>query len=88
MKEIFFYMVAVIIWGAMGAIIYFHSLPVPTGLGGVGVGLLYLLYIAVVVMGTLFLFFLSKSNKQFFTFVSVPFLFTTINLLMMMAKHQ
>ena len=87
MKEAFFNIIAMLMWVAMGLIIYFQTLTVPSGLGGVGVGLIYLVYLIVIVLGTIFLFLLSKSNKQFFKFASIPFLFTAINL-MIMVGHQ
>jgi len=86
MKQAFFYLITIIMWSAMAFIVYFHSLPVPQGLGGVGVGLVYLVYIAVIAIGTLLLAILSKSNKQFFIFASVPVLFTLVNYIIMTAR--
>lgn len=78
MKDFFFYLVVLIMWGAMAFIIYFHSLPVPQGLGGVGLGLVYLVFIATIGVGTILLALLAKSGKQFLIFASVPVLFTFI----------
>ena len=85
MKDFFFYLIVIILWGAMAFIVYFHSLSVPQGLGGIGVGLIYLVYIVVIIVGTIFLAILSKSNKQFFIFASVPVLFTFVSWISMTA---
>ena len=86
MKDFFFYLVVILMFGAMAFIIYFHSLPIPQGLGGIGVALFYLVYLVVIVVGTIILAILSKSSKQFFIFASVPVLFTLVNYIIMTAR--
>lgn len=87
MKKVFFYIIVIALWGALGTITYYNSLYHPSG-SEMGQGLIYMIYLGATAVLALLALILMPSFKKFLIFASIPVLIPTVEMLKIVIKHN